>query len=178
MYKGVKLHLYKYFRLYMYTQMKTMILLVAILLFAIGVPLFCNLPRSLQMREHFSLGNMIGELPASETNVLVQDTFPITGLNSVSDKQSADIWWQYPIFKVGSYAQITNNIKYPRNPDTGNCMPAEFCDALYKNRMNQTNVVTPLPPVVPSGGARVGYYNTDENQNLNTFSTNMSNILY
>ena len=158
--------------------MKGKILLAVILIMSIGIPLFFNLPKSLQLRENFSLGNTVGQLPDAEINVLVQDTFPITGINSVSDKQSADIWWQYPIFKVGSYTQITNNIRYPRNPDTGNCMPAEFCDALYKNRRNPTNIVTPLPPVQPSGGARVGYYNTDETMNLNTFTTNMANILY
>lgn len=158
--------------------MKGMILLIVILVLSIGIPLFFNLSKSLLLREQFSLGNTYGELPAAETNVLVQDTFPITGINSVSDKQSADIWWQYPIFKVGSYTQITNNIRYPRNPDTGNCMPAEFCDALYKNRENPTNVITPLPPAEISGGARVGYYNTPENLNLNTFTTNMANILY
>ena len=134
--------------------MKGMLLLVVIIVLAIGIPLFLNLSKSFHMREQFSLGSTI---PTGETDVLVQDIFPVTDTNSVSDKQSADIWWQYPIFKVGSYAQVTNNIKYPRNPDTGNCMPAEFCNALYKNRQNPTNVVTPLPPVDESG-TRVGYF--------------------
>ena len=109
-------------------------------------------------------------------DVLIPDIFPITGINSVSDKQASRVWWQYPIFKVGSFAQITNNIRYPRNADTGRCMPEDFCDAIYLPRENKSNYVTQLPPVNPDCGTRIGYFTTD--QNLLPFRTDTPNILY
>ena len=132
------------------------------------------------MIESFTLGNILGgnmlggnmlggnglggETTTNkqvESDVLLQDTFPLTGNTGVSDKQSADVWWKYPIFKVGSYAQVTNNIKYPRNPDTGRCMRIEMCDALYENRDNKSNVIVPYPPVESSLNPRVGYFNVN-----------------
>ena len=138
--------------------MKGKFLLIFILVVSIAIPFFYK------SYEPFTLGNMLGEETTTnkqvEDNVLLQDTFPLTGNTSVSDKQSADVWWKYPIFKVGSYAQITNNIKYPRNPDTGRCMRVEMCDALYDNRENKSNVVVPNPPVESSLNPRVGYFNS------------------
>ena len=126
------------------------------------------------MIESFTLGNILGgnmlggnmlggNTPTNkqlESDILLQDTFPLTGNTGVSDKQSADVWWKYPIFKVGSYAQVTNNIKYPRNPDTGRCTRIEMCDALYENRDNKSNVIVPYPPVESSLNPRVGYFNS------------------
>ncbi len=135
----------------------------------IGAVLFFN---SFKMIENYS--NLGSAYPSAD--VLVQDTFPITGINSVSNNQASNVWWQYPIFKVGSYDQITNNIRYPRNTDTGRCMPEDFCDAFYKPRQNKSNYVTQLPPVNPDCGTRVGYFTTD--QNLLPFRTDVPNILY
>lgn len=146
-----------------------------VLLYAIGLSLVFYSLNTSKIYEQFStiLG---GDYPSAVNDVLVQDIFPITGINSVSDKQASDVWWQYPIFKVGSFAQITNNIRYPRNPDTGRCMPEEFCDALYKNRQNKSNYVKPLTQINPECGTRVGYFTT--NTNLLPFRTNLQNILY
>ncbi len=72
------------------------------------------------------------------------------------------MWWHYPIFKVGSFDQITNNLKYPNNPDIGNCMRAEFCGALYKTKHLKSNHIKPLLPVNDSCGTRVGYFSTDK----------------
>jgi len=144
------------------------------LIIIIGMPLLFNISNSFKLIENYSNYNLGST--CSENDVLIQDTFPITGINSVSDKQASDVWWKYPTFKVGSYAQITNNIKYPRNPDTGRCTPEDFCDALYKNRENKSNYVTPLPPVNPNDGTRIGYFTTDKN--LLSFRTDVPNILY
>ena len=116
------------------------------------------------------------DVPSSQTNVLVQDTYPITGRNGISDNGAANIWWHYPIFKVGSYAQITNNMRYPNNPDEGTCMPASMCGALYKEIHLNTNYISQLPPVNPDCGTRVGYFATTTN--LLPFRTNVPNILY
>lgn len=156
--------------------MKNIITIFAILIIIIGAPLFFNMFKSFKMIENYSNYNLGGAYPSAENDVLVQDTFPITGINSVSDKQASNVWWQYPIFKVGSYDQITNNIRYPRNTDTGRCMPEDFCDAFYKPRQNKSNYVTPLPPVNPNCGTRVGYFTTD--QNLLPFRSDVPNILY
>ena len=52
----------------------------------------------------------------------------------MSNLTSADMWWHYPTFKLGSYDQITNNIRYPNNPDVGRCTPASVCGALYHEK--------------------------------------------
>ena len=49
----------------------------------------------------------MGNVPSAETDVIVQDMYPITGINGISNNSASDIWWWYPIFTVGSYAQIT-----------------------------------------------------------------------
>jgi hypothetical protein len=108
--------------------------------------------------------------------VLVQDTYPITGKNGVSNDGSNEIWWHYPIFEVGSYDQITNNIRYSNNPDTGKCMPANFCGALYKEKQLKSNYIKPLLPIDPTSGTRIGYFTTDIN--MLPFRTDVPNILY
>jgi hypothetical protein len=126
----------------------------------------------------YTLEDAMGQYPGSLTDVLVQDSFPRLPTNGISDKTANDMWWRYPIFEVGSYAQITNNIRFPDNPDVGTCTPASICFSLYKNRQNkESNYVKPLPPVNPScQGTRVGYFNTPIN--LLPFRTDMPNILY
>jgi len=91
------------------------------------------------------------------------DTYPSTKRNQVSSNSYNDIWWYYPIFKLGSYAQLTNNLKYFKNPDDGECIRAEFCGALYKDSKLGSNIIKPLPPVPETPGIRIGYYRTKEN---------------
>ena len=153
-------------------------LLIAFFIFltVVALSLFYN-PKNLE--EGFSnyyLGSTDGIYPSSQSDVLVQDTYPITGINGVSNDGSNEIWWHYPIFEVGSYDQITNNIRYPNNPDTGKCMPANLCGALYKEKQLKSNYIKPLPPVDPTAGTRVGYFTTDVN--MLPFRTDVPNILY
>lgn len=105
-----------------------------------------------------------GHYPSSEDGGLVSDSFPSTNNKNVSSYQEQMMWWHYPVFKVGSYEQITNNLKYPNNPDVGQCMPADFCGTLYKEFQPQLNEAQVLPPVTPScNGTRVNYFNTAPN---------------
>jgi hypothetical protein len=105
-----------------------------------------------------------GKYPQSEYEVLVQDSYPITHKYGVTDNTASKVWQLYPIFEVGSYAQMTNNIRYPKSVDTGNCMPVEFCGTLYEKEEENTNIVNPLPPVpIQQEGARVNYYYTPVN---------------
>ena len=158
--------------------MKDYVFLILILLLAVGPPVFSKITESLKVKrkDGFTLGGTDGIYPCSQTDVLVQDTYPITGVNSVSDQTADKMWTKYPIFELGSFKQMTNNIRYPNNPDDGRCTPANFCYALYKDKDLGSNVVTPLPPVDPNSGTRVGYFATSDN--LLPFRTNVTNILY
>jgi hypothetical protein len=123
-----------------------------------------------------SLGGSEQNYPFPQSDVLVEDIYPPTGRNGISNNGAAEIWWHYPIFQLGSYDQITNNIRYSNNPDEGTCMPASMCGVFYKDKQLKTNYVHPLPPINPECGTRVGYFDT--NINLLPFRNDMQNILY
>ena len=108
--------------------------------------------------------NMGAAFPQCQNMALLNKEYPVIHTNMVSDKNYSDIWWEYPIFSEGSYAQITNNIKYPNNPDNGTAVRAEFSNAFYKNKKNKSNYSKPLTPVPPGphGSMRVGYYRTKD----------------
>jgi hypothetical protein len=118
-----------------------------------------------------------GNFPHNIDKVILND-FNQIGKNETSNKNYSQIWWQYPIFTLGSYEQITNNLQYRYNPDNGSCIRADFCDALYYNSKNtKTNIITPLPPAEEGDGARVGYYRSEPNELYFSIPTN-ENILY
>ena len=165
--------------------MNKIVFLILIIVIGLGIPLIYNMRNSMKMIEKYtnydvtsksSLGDYEGKYPFPETDVLVEDTYPVTGRKGISNNGADKIWWHYPIFELGSYDQITNNIKYPNNPDEGTCMPASMCGALYKEKQLKTNYITPLPPINPDCGTRVGYFNTDIN--LLPFRTDVPNIFY
>ena len=159
--------------------MKQVVLLFIILVLALGIPFFLKNFETFKKFEgytNYTLDQANGSYPSAQTEVLVQDTYPAIGKNEISNNTANDIWWHYPIFELGSYKQITNNIRYPNNPDEGTCMPASMCGALYHEKQLKSNYVEPLPPVNPECGTRIGYFDTDVN--LLPFRTNMQNILY
>jgi hypothetical protein len=139
------------------------------------LPLFF---RNIEGYENYKLENIISNIPDSETKVLVQDTYPPIGKNKISNDTASSIWWHYPVFTLGSYKQITNNIRYPNNPDEGTCMPASMCGSLYKEKHLASNYVTPLPPVI-GDKTRIGYFTTDK-QLIDSlpFRSDGPNILY
>ena len=142
------------------STMNNIIFLLLILIIGISLPFLYN--NFYNITENFtdSLGS--GNFPSSEINTLIQDSYPSTGNNGVSNNSANNMWWHKPIFKVGSFKQITNNLKYPNNPDIGNCMRSELCGALYKTKHIKSNNIKPLPPVNDSCGVRVGYFSTDK----------------
>ena len=156
--------------------MNQLIFLVLIIVLAIGLPLFLKLNNYIEGYSNYSLAGTIGDFPNAQDEVLLQDTYPSIGKNEISNDTSSDIWWHYPIFKLGSYDQITNNIRYSNNPDVGTCMPASMCGALYDDKKNASNYVEPLPPVNPDAGTRIGYFTTCDK--LLPFRTDTTNILY
>jgi uncharacterized protein YxeA len=159
--------------------MNKILLLIVILLLAVLLPfLFHNYSIS-QLFPYYKenyVNLSLGKYPNTQNEVLLQNSYPITGMNGVSNKQSSDIWWyKYIPPNIGSYEQITNNLKYRNNPDEGNCSGSEFCGALYKDYQKETNINTTLPPVKQTCGARINYYNTP--QNFLTYR-NRTSILY
>jgi hypothetical protein len=134
--------------------------LFIIVILALGLPIFIPFNK-LEGYSNYTLDMEMGKFPESVTNVLVQDTYPSIGKNQVSDETSNKMWWRYPTFQVGSYSQITNNIRYPYNPDDARCTAGDMCYATYKNKGLHTNYIKPLPPVNSTcGGTRVGYFTT------------------
>jgi hypothetical protein len=85
--------------------------------------------------------------------------YPVTQPPLSLKNGSADIWWHYPIFTLGSYAQITNNIRHPNNPDEGTCTPASMCGALYREKNTGSNYYE-APAAPTTGGTRIGYFNS------------------
>lgn len=152
-------------------KQRDVLFLSSIIVIALAIPLF------FRYTEGFTLDQAIGPIPDP---LLVQDTYPPIGKNKLSNDTSAKMWWHYPTFSLGSYEQITNNIRYPHNPDDGRCMPGSMCGALYHDNKNLgDNDVYPLPPVNPDCGTRIGYFTTDK-QLVDSlpFRTNLQNILY
>ena len=118
-----------------------------------------------------------GDFPKSDNQVIL-DEFPQIGKNTTSDNNYDEIWWKYPVFSLGSFEQITNNLKHHRNPDQGTCIRADFCGALYNDNKNvKTNIITPLPEAEEGEGARVGYFRSEPNKLFFSIPTNQ-NILY
>lgn len=107
----------------------------------------------------YSTEGFVPLLPAStDSSSHLLDYYPnLDPTGKLGDKGASQLWQEYPIFKVGSYAQMTNNIRYPKNPDVGQCRPESMCNVLYGDRQEM-----PEPDVPPvEGKVRVGFYNTD-----------------
>lgn len=98
-------------------------------------------------------------LPGSTSNTgHLLDYYPhLDPSGKLGDKGASQLWQEYPIFKVGSYDQTTNNIRYPVNPDDGQCRPESMCNVLYGDRV--TTVPEIEPPV--AGKVRVNLYTTN-----------------
>jgi hypothetical protein len=109
----------------------------------------------------YSQEGFVPLLPASaEAPGTILQYYPaLDPTGKLGTKDSNQLWWHYPTFKVGSYDQITNNIRYPNNPDVGQCQPISMCNVLYGERQEKTNYYEPTIPPEP-GKLRVGFFNT------------------
>lgn len=117
-----------------------------------------------------------GSFPHSDEKPIL-NSYPFIGKNKTSNNNYNQIWWHNPIFTLGSFEQITNNLKYRYNPDDGNCIRADFCGALYHKKHTKSNIIKELPPAQEGPGARVGYFRTEPNELYFSIPTN-ENILY
>lgn len=155
------------------SKMKTILFLFAIFVFGLFLA-------RMRKFEGFSTNKQDLETPGIypvSIDKPILDSFPLTGSKDVSDKNYSDIWTEYPEFSKSSYDQTTNNLRYVKNPDNGTCIRADMCNALYKNKENKSNIVTPLPPAEEGAGARVGYYRSEPNMLAFSIPDN-ENILY
>lgn len=130
--------------------------------------------------QEYNQNNLNQEHSMIDTNILLSDSYPVkANPNQLNMKDQSQKWWHYPTFKLGSYEQITNNIRYPNNPDIATCTRDEFCGALYhESSHTKSNISVELPPVpiCTDNKSRVNYYNTDNN--MLPFTSNLANILY
>ena len=155
--------------------MNKLLLLFLILIIGISLPFVYNKITSIKENyDNYTLDLAQGDFPKAVDSRMLT-FYPSTGRLGISNEESQKMWWHYPIFKVGSYDQITNNLRYFNNPDVGNCMPGSMCGALYKEKQEASNYIKPLPPVSECPGARINYYRTDDN--LLPYR-NKANILY
>ena len=145
----------------MYKGKTALLFLFMILIVGIAISLTINVEGFTQ--QPYNLENA-GKYPQSD-NLPILNNYPYTGAKNVSKNGANNIWWRFPIFPLGSFAQVTNNLKYQRNPDNGDCSRSEFCGALYKDNQEKTNYAEILPPTPPTSSdeTRVNYYNSNKN---------------
>jgi len=105
-----------------------------------------------------------GDYPSSDERPIM-DSYKFSEKKVVDSNNYSSNWWHYPVFSLGSYVQITNNLRYYKSPDNGLCSPAEFCGDFYQDNTiyPKSNIIMPLQPVVNNNGIRVNYYETDKN---------------
>jgi len=154
--------------------MNSTVFLLSIIIIVLAFPMVANFFSSRKNKENFTsynintnygLGSGAGKFPSSLDDFYLQENFPLRptpGVLEFDHEQASKMWWHYPIFKEGSYAQITNNLRYPNNPDVGNCTPEMMCGTIYRERKNKSNYVYPAPPINPRCNTRVGYFLTDQ----------------
>lgn len=82
-----------------------------------------------------------------KTELLLNDSYPVHIINGLIRQNNKT--------KMSSFSQITNNFRFPRNPDNGsNHSDIVFYDSIK----NKTNIVMQLPPVKQNRKKRVGYF--------------------
>lgn len=162
--------------------MKNYVLLLMVIIISIGTYLaFLVKQEGFQLNKLNRLNgvnvNEGGSYPKTVKQTILDD-YPLIGTNQTSNNTYNSLLGRYPVFQLGSYEQITNNLKHWHNPDNGSCVHAEFCGAIYHDKQNTpSNIITPLPPAQESSGARVGYFRTEPNELYYSIPTN-ENILY
>ena len=119
------------------------------IIFAISFILFLT---TMSTRLEYINGNTLEaftQYPQDENNtasLLLDDVYPVHVMNGAVGQNNKT--------KMSSFAQITNNFRFPRNPDNGsNHSGIVFYDSIK----NKTNVVRQLPPSALKN-RRVGFF--------------------
>jgi|TARA_B110000967_G_scaffold206126_1_gene252105 hypothetical protein len=96
-----------------------------------------------------------GTFPIS-VDVPILHEYPFKKHMGVSNNTYAVNSTYYPIFG-SSYGQFTNNVRYWKTPNNGQCSPAEFCGGLYDDKKID-EPKTPKQIPFSSHDVRVNYY--------------------
>jgi hypothetical protein len=81
-----------------------------------------------------------------KTDLLLDGSFPVHIMNGSVGQNNKT--------RMSSFSQITNNFRFPRNPDNG----SNYSDIVfYDSIKNKTNIVRQLPPA-KINKKRVGYF--------------------
>ena len=142
------------------------------ILFLVGlfvVVIFCSYMKSLETPQ-----TLAGELkkesfqtlghdayPSSLETPLLKNDFPLKNPPQFQvDNTYSMLWKEDPDAVLGSYAQVTNNVKYRLDPNNGSCVPAGMCNSFYnKKKPTQHNPPCSPPKLSEDKGVRVNYYN-------------------
>lgn len=99
-----------------------------------------------------------GVSPCSTEHPELYGDYPVKKNPGATDREYSNIWTEYPTGKVGSYAQVTNNVKYWKNPNNGSCIRADMCNGIYADKT--LDVPAPPPMLAFGEGIRVNYYDS------------------
>lgn len=93
--------------------------------------------------------------------LLLKDEYPLTGRKRLSAHNTSKYWWKYPELPL-KYSQVTNNLKYYKNPDIGTNSFPEFNGVFYGDKHAPKNTIDCIKTEVPDeeGKVRVGFFNT------------------
>ena len=84
-----------------------------------------------------------GEYPLTVDKPPLYDTYELKGSNIITSNGSAHNWKEYPVFALGSFKQITNNLRFRKSPDDGTASTGDFSDAIYNTKTVKTNIIEP-----------------------------------
>ncbi len=151
-------------------------ILFLLMIMIVGLGLAPIIQQYVGKEGYVNINDVTGDYPKAVSQAILDD-YPLIGKNEVSHDSASDMWWKYPTFSLGSFKQITNNLKYFKNPDIGTCTRPEMCGALYHDAKVKSNEIKPLSEVKEGPGARVGYFRSEPNILFWSIPTN-ENILY
>ena len=96
------------------------------------------------------------EFIMENTDVLLEDEYTVKGNAGLSENKYSDNSKKRSVSRVGSFEQVTNNVREWSTPDNGNCSTADFCDTLYVSKIVEEKSVVPQPN---DASTRVNYFN-------------------
>ena len=126
-------------------------MLFFILVVVIGMGIIAPMVPNSSLLENFLSP---GDYPLSIDKPLLVGDYNLSPNPGITNNGSQAIFKDYPVFPVSSCG--TNNIRYWRRPNNGQCTPASMCGGLYTD----TEQKIPPPPVAPEwdNGIRVNYF--------------------
>ena len=91
---------------------KSVILLIVIIVIGLFLaPFIYNITKSVERFSGLYELTTPGVFPKSVDQAILDD-YPKIGKNETSNNNYNQIWGHYPVFTLGSYKQVTNNIRY------------------------------------------------------------------